>query len=231
MSNTSEQKTGSKLHVGIVLFDDTPIIRDSILEVTVTNALGTFDARKATTLEPNSTITLIDEFDSTSVYSSSVSALLLYSATVDKVLLSASAGSPNVMRAIQQIMMMRPALPSYQRRVEEWLYTTFSNEIASSRAQRNSRFLEEALELVQSCGMTKERAAELVEYVFNRPVGEKEQEVGGAMLTLAGLCITQNINMTNAAEKELAGAWERIDEIREKQRNKVVPDIGPEPEN
>ncbi|RIV82261.1 hypothetical protein D2V07_18160 [Aurantiacibacter zhengii] len=109
---------------------------------------------------------------------------------------------------------------SYQRRVEQWLSKCFPPHVTRDRLERNHRFLEEALELAQANGCTKQDALELVEYVFNRPVGEPRQEVGGVMVTLAGLCSAIEINMDEAGDLELQRNWDRIREIREKQKGK-----------
>lgn len=108
----------------------------------------------------------------------------------------------------------------YQERVYEWSKTCFGTEIAKDKVERNHRFLEEALELVQACDITKEECHQLVEYVFNRDIGEKEQEVGGVMTTLAALCNAQGIDMEDAAETELSRVWTKLKQIRTKQANK-----------
>lgn len=92
---------------------------------------------------------------------------------------------------------------------------------------RNHRFLEEALELVQSTNMTRHEAHLLVDYVFDRPVGHPSQEVGGVMNTLAGLCEANDIDMMDAAEEELFRVWRNIYEIREKSKTKpkILPEV------
>lgn len=118
---------------------------------------------------------------------------------------------------------------SYQDRVAAWMLDCFTPEISADRAERNHRFLEEALELVQSLGCTDSEAHQLVDYVFGRPVGEPRQEVGGVAVTLAALCGAARIDMRAAAEDELARIIqpEVVVSIREKQRRK--PAIGPLP--
>lgn len=96
----------------------------------------------------------------------------------------------------------------------------FGEEISQDRVERNHRFIEEALELVQACGMPKEEAHQLVEYVYGRPVGEPHQEVGGVMITLAALCLARCLDMHVAGEDELARIWQKIDKIRAKQATK-----------
>jgi hypothetical protein len=60
----------------------------------------------------------------------------------------------------------------------------------------------------------------LVDYVFGRPPGQTDQEVGGVMVTLAGLCSAVGINMAEAGNCELDQNWDRIDVIRAKQQSK-----------
>lgn len=108
----------------------------------------------------------------------------------------------------------------FQARVEPWLMACFGAEIAADSEERNHRFLEEALELVQSTGCTASEAHQLVDYVFGRPVGEPAQEVGGAMVTLAALCLAKGLDMHDAAEIELARIWTKVEAIRAKQAAK-----------
>jgi hypothetical protein len=109
---------------------------------------------------------------------------------------------------------------SFQVRVHEWVVACFGEEIAQDKIERNHRFLEEALELVQSCGCTQSEAYQLVDYVFGRPVGDPTQEVGGVMNTLAALCTPHGLDLGAAAEKELARCWTKVERIRAKQKAK-----------
>lgn len=109
---------------------------------------------------------------------------------------------------------------SYQARVNGWMQDCFGPVVARDCSERNYRFLEEALELVQACGCTRDEAHQLVDYVFFRPIGEKAQEVGGVCVTLAALCEAQGIDMKAAGEAELARVWTKIDAIRAKQARK-----------
>ena len=114
-----------------------------------------------------------------------------------------------------------PAAPvEFQQRVQPWMMACFGAEIAADRAERNHRFLEESLELVQSCGCTASEAHQLVNYVFGRPVGEPAQEVGGVMVTLAALCLANSLDMHAAGETELARIWGKVEQIRAKQAAK-----------
>jgi hypothetical protein len=108
-------------------------------------------------------------------------------------------------------------ITSYQSRVERWLAACFPPEVTRDRQERTHRFLEEALELAQANGCTREDAMALVDYVFGRPAGRSDLEVGGVMVTLAGLCSASGINMDEAGNAELERNWERIEAIRAKQ--------------
>ena len=118
-----------------------------------------------------------------------------------------------------------PAAPSpavsntpFDLRVGDWMEACFGAEISRDVTEHNHRFLEEALELVQTGGFTASEAHQLVDYVFGRPVGKAGQEVGGVMVTLAALCLARAIDMTAVAERERV--WQKIAVIREKQAGK-----------
>lgn len=111
-------------------------------------------------------------------------------------------------------------LQEFQSNVRKWLLACFGKEISNDKIERNHRFLEEALELVQSTGCTKSEAHQLVDYVFERPIGEPYQEVGGAIVTLSALCSANELSMQECGEKELARIWTKVEKIREKQANK-----------
>lgn len=109
---------------------------------------------------------------------------------------------------------------SLQNRVNKWVQKAFGPEIASDRTERNHRFLEESLELVQALGCTQSEVHQLVDYVYGRPDGDVNQEVGGVMITLMALCNAAEIDVTRASEKELDRIWENIEKIRAKQAAK-----------
>lgn len=106
--------------------------------------------------------------------------------------------------------------PSFQSRVKPWMLACFGEAILADQTERTHRFLEEALELVQSCGCSQSEAHQLVDYVYGRPIGEPNQEVGGVMVTLAALCLTNTLDMHTAAETELDRVWTKVEAIRAK---------------
>ena len=117
---------------------------------------------------------------------------------------------------------MRKVEDKFQEKIKSWVVFCFGETIANDKAERNHRFLEESLELVQACECTAEEAHMLVDYVFNRPVGEKYQEVGGVMVTLAALCSAQDLDMATDGYIELGRIHrpEIMRKIQEKQASK-----------
>src|SRR5882724_8875808 len=58
---------------------------------------------------------------------------------------------------------------AFQARVQPWMMACFGPEISTDIAERCHRFYEEAGELVQALGMTREEAHKLVDYTWDRP--------------------------------------------------------------
>lgn len=108
----------------------------------------------------------------------------------------------------------------FQSRIAAWMQTCFGPEISADKVERDLRFLEEALELVQANGTTRETACNVLDYVFGRPVGETSQEVGGVMVTLAALCLAHGISLQECADTEAARIEGKIEQIRAKQAAK-----------
>lgn len=109
---------------------------------------------------------------------------------------------------------------TFQSRVHDWMLVCFGEAIAADVTERNHRFLEEALELVQAKGCTASEAHQLVDYVYGRDVGEVNQEAGGVLVTLAALLTAAEIDMALAGETELARVWTKVEQIRAKQAAK-----------
>jgi hypothetical protein len=113
---------------------------------------------------------------------------------------------------------------SFQSRVAPWMQECFGPVISGDRIERGDRFLEESLELLQSGGYDRDRVTLLVDYVWNRPVGEPSQEVGGVGVTLAAYCLAFGLDMHEAFETELARILqpEIVEKIRIKQATKAA---------
>jgi NTP pyrophosphatase (non-canonical NTP hydrolase) len=120
-------------------------------------------------------------------------------------------------------------LRTLQEEVNHWMLACFGPQISADKLERCDRFIEEALELVQASGYSKDRAYKLVDYVFDRPEGEINQEVGGVLITLAALANANNISLQAEALFELARVWKIIDKIRAKQASKPTGSALPTP--
>lgn len=114
----------------------------------------------------------------------------------------------------------RDAAHAFQARVAPWMAATFEPDVAGDIQERGDRLLEEVLELLQAHGYDPSRVATLRDYVYGRPVGEPDQEVGGVMVTLAAFCLAAGLDMHAAGERELRRIWGCIGRIRAKQAAK-----------
>ena len=118
----------------------------------------------------------------------------------------------------------------FQKEVFSWCKSCFGDKTATDVAERNFRFIEESIELVQSLGATREDVLDMVEYVFSRPKGDPIQEVGGVAITLSVLCSANNIDLKKSAyiEFERISKTETMNKIREKHVSKTrrsdIPD-------
>lgn len=123
--------------------------------------------------------------------------------------------------AIAALQVREPDLEnSYQERVNAWLVSCFGDEAAYDRIDRTHRFLEEALELAQAGGCSRDEALTLLNYVFSRPIGDVAGETGGVMVTLAGMAHAHEVDMVAAGEAELERNHRRTAAIREKRSRK-----------
>lgn len=107
-----------------------------------------------------------------------------------------------------------------QARIYQWVVDTFSVEVAQDKQERNFRFLEESLELVQAAGFPKEEALNMVDYVYSRPTRDLPQEIAGSMLTLLALAEAHGFDANSVAEQEMIRIEANADSIREKNRFK-----------
>jgi len=109
---------------------------------------------------------------------------------------------------------------SFQQRCMAWGRASFNDTTAFDRTERAERFIEEAIELVQAMGLTREAVAAAVKYVYGRPVGQLHQELGGVMVCLGLLSESQGLDMLTEAERELGRCVQMVEKIRVKHRMK-----------
>lgn len=120
----------------------------------------------------------------------------------------------------------------FHERVVHWLRYTFTEKICADLIERCDRFVEEALEYVQSLGYPRERVTALIDYVYNRPVGKPQQELGGTLITLHALSYAATLDPQECGEAELSRVWTKVDAIRAKQATRspdsALPTSGPQ---
>lgn len=116
---------------------------------------------------------------------------------------------------------MKPSqMKKLQINISLWVKRVFGKAMLYDKTERSLRFIEEAVELVQACNLPVEAVLNVVEYVYSRPKGDIEQEVGGVALTLAALCEAQGQCLETAATGELARVHLYEDLIKAKNKNK-----------
>lgn len=111
-------------------------------------------------------------------------------------------------------------MKKFQSNVEEWMLRVFGSEVLMNKKERIHRFMEEAMELAQSLGYTLEEAKTMMDYVWSRPEGDPDQEVGGVMHCLAALCTANEISLQQASDEILEYCEGRSGSILQKHSNK-----------
>lgn len=113
-----------------------------------------------------------------------------------------------------------------QKRIRRWVESRLGMA-AMDLHERGMRSGEEQIELGQCCGVTREEYHALVDHVFDKPVGEIRQELGGTALTLLACADGAGYVLSECAIREL----ERVESLppekfRKRQAENVVNGIG-----
>lgn len=83
-----------------------------------------------------------------------------------------------------------------------WCVETFGARSTTMPSERALRVMEEAVELIQSEGVSKKTAHDVINRCYNRPVGDPNQEVGQIFFTLGVYCLLKNIDPVAEADKD-----------------------------
>jgi len=115
-----------------------------------------------------------------------------------------------------------------QGRVNTRVKEVLGLESLLSKPERIMRFIEEAAELAQAVDLPKDKLINLVEYVYNRPKGETEQEFAGSMFTLMALATGFGFDAVQVLEKEIdrVSTPEIIERIRIAHARKFKDGVG-----
>lgn len=113
---------------------------------------------------------------------------------------------------------------SRQDGVHAWCVSAFGKEHSENVEQRALRLVEEAIEAAQACGCDLAMLHKLVDYVYSRPVGKIEQELGGVGLTTLALAAAAGLSADDLEAREfrrvLATPLQTFSE-RNKQKNEA----------
>lgn len=90
-----------------------------------------------------------------------------------------------------------------QKLATDWAVRCFGREHVLNHAARGLRHIEEAVELGQALGCSKEDVIKVIDIVYSRPVGSLSREVGGSILTLMVLCESHMLDLEICAQMEL----------------------------
>jgi hypothetical protein len=110
----------------------------------------------------------------------------------------------------------------HQENVADWIVKCFGIQALESRRERALRFIEEAIELAQSSGLTNTDVKIMSDYVFNRIPGDVDNEIGGVCVTLNGLASNLGYNVKDCFVKELIriNKSDFVEKVQRKQNSK-----------
>lgn len=111
---------------------------------------------------------------------------------------------------------------TFQTRLDDWCNECFGPSRIANKEESCARFIEEVFELAQSIDFTPAQCILLLDYVYKRPKGRPESEVGGVVTTLSALCSALGGDMMQCGEQELNRIYKRIPEIRQKDATKPL---------
>lgn len=83
-----------------------------------------------------------------------------------------------------------------------WAGKTFG-PVAADKRERARRFIEEAIELAQACGLHPREVDKILLHVYSKPPGQVAQEVGGVGVTLLCLCEAFGVSADVEERREL----------------------------
>lgn len=107
----------------------------------------------------------------------------------------------------------------------DWARRCFGSDHVSNLPMRALRTLEECTELAQSLGLERATAIQCVNTIYDRPVGEPQQEIGATLLTTVILCESMGLDPVEMLERELRRVLKKSPDHFAK-RNQEKIDLG-----
>jgi len=117
------------------------------------------------------------------------------------------------------------------KRLEKWVRLCFgpNQDIINHQESpeiRDLRFFEEVTELVQAGTISREKAIEVINYVYDRERGVVDKEAGQVIVAFLNLCRCRGIDVIRAANTEInrINTVSVISRIRFRQATKPKPE-------
>lgn len=111
------------------------------------------------------------------------------------------------------------------RIAHDWAIRCFGIEHVTNLPVRALRTLEETTELAQALGLSREQAHLCIDRVYDKPIGDAKQEVGGVMVTLNVLCESMGEDSEALYEQEVRRVLNKPSDHFAK-RNQAKIDMG-----
>ena len=108
-----------------------------------------------------------------------------------------------------------------QTNLAHWLERCLGRQTLLSRKDRAIRVLEEAIELAQAAGISRDKALEQLDHTYGRPKGRPGQEIAGVLNAALLAAEAYGYDGLTLGLDELARAEDAIDVIRQKNQSKV----------
>ncbi|AFU88036.1 hypothetical protein CcrColossus_gp166 [Caulobacter phage CcrColossus] len=108
-----------------------------------------------------------------------------------------------------------------QTNLADWLERCLGKKTLNSRKDRAIRVLEEAIELAQAAGISREKALEQLNHTYGRPKGRPYQEIAGVLNAALLTAEAYGYDGLTLGVEEWRRVENKMDLIREKNRSKV----------
>ena len=112
-----------------------------------------------------------------------------------------------------------------QIEAEQLVRSTWGDKSMDDPHERGMRVAEEALETLQVLKGTRAEAHALVDMVFDKPLGEIDNEIGGVLFTLMTLCANLGKRFDTLYAKEIA-RFKSKDPKFFRAKQKIKADLG-----
>lgn len=104
--------------------------------------------------------------------------------------------------------------------------TRMFGQCTTQLTERALRVVEEAIEVGQAAGLTKEQVQRLIDRVYSRPAGDVREELGGLLVTCLAICEVMRISGDDLERDEMERVLSLPEEkVREKHAQKVAEGV------